>query len=81
MPIDAILRHAGWKSKSSFVRRYMKYPLTAVTDKHGFSKVWGSKLGEHLQLMVEYSVFLPILRLKMSFVEKAKTQVLPLPPQ
>ena len=46
MPIDAILRHAGWKSKSSFVRRYMKHPLRAVTDKHGFSKVWGSKLGE-----------------------------------
>ena len=48
MPIDAILRHAGWKSKSSFVRRYMKHPLTAVTDKHGFSKVWGLKLGERV---------------------------------
>ena len=48
MPIDAILRHAGWKSKSSFVHRYMKHPLTAVTYKHGFSKVFGSKLGEHV---------------------------------
>ena len=48
MPIDAILRHAGWKLKSSFVHHYMKYPLTAVTDKHGFSKVWGSKLDERM---------------------------------
>ena len=46
MPIDPILRHAGWKSKSSFVWHYMKYPITTVSDNHGFSHVWGSKLGE-----------------------------------
>ena len=39
MAIDAILRHAGWKSKSSFVCCYMKHCLTPVTDKHGFSKI------------------------------------------
>ena len=31
----------------------MKHPLTAITDKHGFSKVWGSKLGEHVTPLID----------------------------
>ena len=46
MPIDSILRHAGWRSKSTFVRRYLKTPMTEVTDRHGFSKNWGHERGE-----------------------------------
>ena len=53
MPINAILRYAGWKSKSSFVCHYMKHTLTAVTDKHGFSKNWESKLGEGVKPCID----------------------------
>ena len=48
MPIDSILRHAGWRSKSTFVRRYLKTPMTEVTDRHGFSKNWGHERGERI---------------------------------
>ena len=48
MPIDSILRHAGWHSKSTFVCRYLKTPMTEVTDCHGFSKKWGHKRGERI---------------------------------
>ena len=46
MPIDSILRHTGWHSKSTFLHRYLKTPMTEVTDHHGFSRNWGHERGE-----------------------------------
>ena len=43
LPIDSILKQAGWKSKSTFVKYYMNSPLikcTRLEDKHNFSQVW-----------------------------------------
>ena len=43
LPIDVILKQAGWKSKSTFVKHYMRTPLILsekLKDKHNFSSVW-----------------------------------------
>ena len=48
MPINIILRHAGWRSKHTFARRYMKMPTTTVEDRHGFSKNWGVERGRRI---------------------------------
>ena len=43
LPIDSILNQAGWKSRSTFVKNYMKRPMQGLSDKHNFSKTWGSE--------------------------------------
>ena len=43
LPIDIILKQAGWKTKSTFVKHYMRTPLILsekLQDKHNFSSVW-----------------------------------------
>ena len=43
LPIDIILKQARWKSKSTFVKHYMKTPLILsekLKNKHNFSSVW-----------------------------------------
>ena len=52
LPIDSILKQAGWKSKSTFVKYYMNSPLiksTRLEDKHNFSKVWSDTDSEKLK--------------------------------
>ena len=41
--IDSILNQAGWKSKSTFLKNYMKRPMQGLSDKHNFSITWGSE--------------------------------------
>ena len=53
LPIDAISKQAGWKSKSTFVQNYMKTPLILrekLEDKHNFSTIWNDKESEHYQV-------------------------------
>ena len=52
LPIDSILKQAGWKSKSMFVKYYMNSPYIncqALRDKYQFSQVWRDKSCEKLR--------------------------------
>ena len=56
MPINIILRHAGWRSKHTFARRYMKMPSTTIEDKYGFSKNWGIEQGQRIASMTNKKI-------------------------
>ena len=49
LPINSILRKAGWWSESTFIKKYMKNPQCILHDVHGFSKMWSSKRGQCLK--------------------------------
>ena len=40
LSVDSILKQAGWTSKHTFVKYYMKNPCNNVTDSHSFSDNW-----------------------------------------
>ena len=52
-PISSILRKAGWRSESTFIKKYMKNPQCMFHDVHGFSKMWSSERGQHLKNYAE----------------------------
>ena len=45
LPISAVMACAGWKSKSTFIKKYMKNPQCNLHDVHGFSRLWFLELG------------------------------------
>ena len=49
LSISSILRKAGWRSESTFIKKYMKNPQCILHDVHGFSKMWSSERGQHLK--------------------------------
>ena len=45
LPIDSILKQAGWTTSNTFIRHYMKGPETQITNNHAFSKNWEPENG------------------------------------